>query len=114
MPGTWHEPAATTRAQVTILRGWRALRPLEPALAALHRAAGTPVTARLSWWRSMVMADHGAVPLLLTRLGPGGNVATTATKSSTDMMPPQKLCTARRTSSTLSSGAARLAKAQSA
>jgi hypothetical protein len=78
MPGTWHKPAAAARAQVTILSDWRALLPLEPAIEALHRAAGTPVTARLSWWRSVVMADHGAVPLLLTRLGPGGTLRAAA------------------------------------
>ncbi len=78
MPGTWHEPAAATRAQVTILSDWRALRPLEPAIAALHRAAGTPVTARLSWWRSAVMADHGAVPVVLSRPGPGGTLSAAA------------------------------------
>jgi hypothetical protein len=78
MPGTRHEPAAAARAQVTILRGWRALRPLEPALATLQRIAGTPVTARLSWWRSAVMADRGAVPLLAARTGPGGTLSAAA------------------------------------
>ena len=53
---------------------WRALRPLEPALAALHPATGTPVTARLSWWRSVVMADPGTVPVLATLPGPGGTL----------------------------------------
>ncbi len=78
MPGTWHEPAAAARAQVTILRGWRALRPLEPAIEALHQAAGTPVTARLPWWRSAVMADRGAVPVLLARRGPGSTLTAAA------------------------------------
>ena len=78
MPGTRHVPAAATPAQVTILSDWRALRPHEPALEALHRAAGTPVTARFSWWRSAVMADRGAVPLLLTRPGPGGTLRAAA------------------------------------
>jgi len=78
MPGTRHEPAAATPAQVTILSDWRALRPLEPALAALHRAAGTPVTARLSWWRSAVLADPGTVPVLATRPGPGGTLRAAA------------------------------------
>jgi hypothetical protein len=71
MPGTWHEPAAAARAQVTILSDWRALRPFEPAVDALHRAAGTPVTARLAWWHSAAMASRGAVPVLVTRRGPG-------------------------------------------
>jgi hypothetical protein len=78
MPGTWHEPAAAARAEVTILSGWRALYPLEPALEALHRAAGTPVTARLSWWRSAVTADPGAVPVVLSRPGPGGTLTAAA------------------------------------
>jgi CelD/BcsL family acetyltransferase involved in cellulose biosynthesis len=78
MPATWHEPAAAARAQVTILSDWRALRPLEPDIAALHRAAGTPVTARLSWWRSVVMADRRAVPVLLTRPGAGGTLTAAA------------------------------------
>jgi hypothetical protein len=78
MPGMWHEPAAAARAQVTILSGWRALRPLEPAIEALHRAAGTPVTARLPWWRSAVTADRGAEPVLLARRGPGGTLTAAA------------------------------------
>ena len=78
MPGTRHEPAAATPAQVTMLSDWRALRPLEPALAALHRATGTPVTARLSWWRSVVMADTGTVPVLATLPGPGGTLRAAA------------------------------------
>jgi len=78
MPGTWHEPAAAARAQVTILSDWHALRPLEPALDALHRAAGTPVTARLAWWRAAVMADRGAVPVVLSRSGPGGTLIAAA------------------------------------
>jgi hypothetical protein len=78
MPGTWHEPAVAARAQVTILSDWHALRPLEPAIEALHRAAGTPVTARLSWWRSAVMADPGAVPMVLSRPGPGSTLTAVA------------------------------------
>ena len=78
MPGTWQEPAAAARAQVTILSDWRVLRPLEPALATLHRAAGTPVTARLAWWRSAVTADRGAVPVLLRRPGSGGTLTAAA------------------------------------
>src|SRR5256884_585488 len=52
MPGTRHEPAAAAPARVTTVRGWRDLRTLEPALDALHRAAGIPVTARLAWSRA--------------------------------------------------------------
>ena len=78
MPGTWHEPAGAAHAQVAVLGGWRALRPLEPALEALQRAAGTPVTARLPWWRSAVTADRGAVPVLLRRPGPGGTLRAAA------------------------------------
>jgi hypothetical protein len=78
MPGTWHGPAAAARAQVRVLSGWHALRPLEPAIEALHRAAGTPLTARLSWWRSAVMAHHGAVPVLLSRPGSGGTLSAAA------------------------------------
>jgi len=77
MPGTRHEPA-TTPARVTTRRGWRAMRPLEPALEALHRAASTPVTARLAWWRAAVAADPGAVPLLLALRGHGGTVTAAA------------------------------------
>jgi hypothetical protein len=71
MPGTWHEPAAAARTQVTVLSDWRALRPYEAAVDALHRATGTPVTARLAWWHSAAMASRGAVPVLLARRGPG-------------------------------------------
>jgi Acetyltransferase (GNAT) domain len=77
MPGTRHEPA-TAPARVTTRRGWRAMGPLEPALEALHRAAGTPVTARLAWWRAAVAADPGAVPLLLALRGPGGTLTAAA------------------------------------
>ena len=77
MPGTRHEPA-TAPARVTTRRGWRAMRPLEPALEALHRAAGTPVTARLAWWRAAVAADPGIVPLLLALRGPGGTLTAAA------------------------------------
>ena len=69
MPGTWHEPAAAARTQVTVLSDWRALRPYEAAVDALHRATGTPVTARLAWWHSAAMASRGAVPVLVTRPG---------------------------------------------
>jgi hypothetical protein len=73
MPGTRHEPA-TAPARVTTRRGWRAMRPLEPALEALHRAAGTLVTARLNWWRAACAADPGTVPLLLALRGHGGTL----------------------------------------
>jgi GNAT acetyltransferase-like protein len=78
MPGTWHEPAAAARAQVTILSDWCALRPHERAIAALHRAAGTSVTARLSWWCAAVTADRGAVPVLATLPGPDSTVRAVA------------------------------------
>jgi len=78
MPRTWHEPAAAARVQVAILKDWRALRPYEPAVDALHRATGTPVTARLAWWYSAAMANRGAVPVLLTRRGPGGTLRAAA------------------------------------
>ncbi|MGO8895492.1 MAG: GNAT family N-acetyltransferase [Streptosporangiaceae bacterium] len=78
MPGTRHEPAAAAPAQVTILSDWRALRPHEPAIEALHHAAGTPVTARLAWWRSAVTGDPGVVPVLATRRGPGGTLRAAA------------------------------------
>jgi hypothetical protein len=54
------------------------MHPLEPALEALHRAAGTPVTARLTWWRAAAMADPRAVPLLLALPGPGGTLRAAA------------------------------------
>ena len=73
MPGTRHEPAAAP-ARVMTRRGWRAMRPHEPALEALHRTAGTPVTARLAWWRAAVAADPGAVPLVLALCGHGGTI----------------------------------------
>src|SRR5919204_1983670 len=72
MPGTWHERAATVRARVITVSGWPALRSREAVLERLHRAAGTPVTARLAWWRAAVMADPGAVPMLLALPGPSG------------------------------------------
>ena len=78
MPRTWHEPAAAARVQVTILNDWRALRPYEPAVDALHRVTGTPVTARLAWWHSAAVANRGAVPVLLTRRGPGGMIRAAA------------------------------------
>ena len=77
MPGTRHEPA-TAPARVMTQRGWRAMRPLEPALEALHRTAGTPVTARLAWWRAAAAADPGTVPLLLALRGPGGTLTAAA------------------------------------
>jgi hypothetical protein len=54
------------------------MRPLEPALEALHRAAGTLVTARLAWWRAAVAADPGTVPLLLALRGRGGTLTAAA------------------------------------
>ena len=74
MPGTWRERPAAARTPVIAARGWAALRSHEPALEALHRDAGTPVTARLAWWRAAVLADPGAEPLLLAVPGPGGTV----------------------------------------
>ena len=58
--------------------GWRDLRALEPALDALHRAAGIPVTARLAWWRAALMADRDIVPLLLALRGLGGTLTAAA------------------------------------
>ncbi len=78
MPATRHEPAAAAPAQVTILSDWRALRPHEPAIEALHSAAGTPVTARLTWWHSAVIGDPSAIPVLATRRGPGGTLRAAA------------------------------------
>jgi hypothetical protein len=78
MPGTRHEPAAAASAQIDILSGWPALGPLEPAVAALHQLAGTPVTARLAWWRSAVMAEHDAVPVLLALPAPGDTLRAAA------------------------------------
>ena len=72
MPGTRHEPATAAPAQVKILSGWRDLRTLEPAIETLQRTAGTPVTARFSWWRAALAAERGAVPVGLTLAGPGG------------------------------------------
>src|SRR6201987_4920491 len=72
MPGTRHELAAAAPARGTTVRGWRDLSALEPALDALQRAAGIPVTARLAWWRAALMADRDIVPLLLAMRGPGG------------------------------------------
>src|SRR5215469_12622697 len=77
MPGTRHGPAAAA-ARVTTRYGWHAMHPLEPALEVLHRAAGTPVTARLTWWRAAAMADPRAVPLLLALPGPGGTLRAAA------------------------------------
>src|SRR5690242_10324570 len=78
MPGTRHEPAAAAPARVTTVRGWRDLRALEPALDALQRAAGIPVTARLAWWRAALRADRDMVPLLLALRGPGGTLMAAA------------------------------------
>src|SRR5712691_11309016 len=78
MPGTRHEPATAAPAQVKILSGWRDLRTLEPAIETLQRAAGTPVTARFSWWRAALAAERGAVPVGLTLAGPGGTLIATA------------------------------------
>ena len=78
MPGTRHEPAAAAPARVTTVRGWRDLRALEPALDALQRAAGIPVTARLAWWRAALRADRDIVPLLLALRGPGGTLTAAA------------------------------------
>jgi hypothetical protein len=78
MPGTRQELAVAARTRISILQGWQALRSLEPDLEALHRTAGTPVTARLAWWRAVVAADPGAVPLLLARRGPGGTLTAAA------------------------------------
>src|SRR4029077_20277788 len=78
MPGTRHELVAAAPARVTTVHGWRGLRALEPALDALQRAAGIPVTARLAWWRAALMADRDTVPLLLTLPGPGGTLTAAA------------------------------------
>src|ERR1700748_3860306 len=78
MPGTRHEPAAAGPARVATVRGWRDLRALEPALDALQRAAGIPVTARLAWWRAALMADRDIVPLLLAMRGLGGTLLAAA------------------------------------
>src|SRR5260370_25386618 len=78
MPATRHEPATAAPAQGKILSGWRDLRTLEPAIEALQRAAGTPVTARFSWWRAALAAERGAVPVGLTLAGPGGTLIATA------------------------------------
>ena len=78
MPGTRHEPVAAASAQITILKGWPALSPLEPAVEALHGITGTPVTARLAWWRSAIRPDRGAVPVLLTLPAPGEAVRAAA------------------------------------
>src|ERR1700750_1946138 len=72
MPGTRHELAAAAPARVTTVQGWRDLSALEPALDALQRAAGIPVTARLAWWRAALMADRDIVPLLLAMRGLDG------------------------------------------
>ena len=70
MPGTRHEPAAAASAQIDILSGWPALCPVEPAIETLNQRAGTPVTARLAWWRSAVMAERDTVPVLLALPAP--------------------------------------------
>lgn len=78
MPGTRHEPAAAASAQIDILSGWPDLYPLEPAVEKLQQIAGTPVTARLAWWRSAVTADRDAVPVLLTLPAPGDAIRAAA------------------------------------
>src|SRR5438045_9123922 len=78
MPGTRHEPAAAASARVTTVRGWHDLRALEPALDTLQRAAGIPVTARLTWWRAALTADRDIVPLLLALRGLGGTLMAAA------------------------------------
>ena len=60
------------------MRGWRDLRALEPALDALQRTAGIPVTARLAWWRAALMADRDIVPMLLALRGLGGTLMAAA------------------------------------
>jgi CelD/BcsL family acetyltransferase involved in cellulose biosynthesis len=78
MPGTWHERPAAVRTQVITVRGWPALRSHEAALEALHRDAGTPVTARLAWWQAAVRADPGAEPVLLAVPAAGGTLRAAA------------------------------------
>jgi hypothetical protein len=95
MPGTRHEPAAAARARVTTLCGWRDLRPHEPALEALQRAAGTPVTARLAWWRAAATADSGTVPLLLALRGPGGALIAAALLALRDQDGERRLTSGR-------------------
>src|ERR1700750_421000 len=72
MPGTRHELAAAAPARVTTVQGWRDLSALEPALDALQRAAGIPVTARLAWCAAALMAGRDNLPPLLAVRGPGG------------------------------------------
>src|ERR1700754_4352452 len=78
MPGTRHELAAAAPARVTTVQGWRDLRALEPALDALQRAAGIPVTARLAWWRAALMADRDIVSPLLAVRGWGATLMAAA------------------------------------
>jgi hypothetical protein len=78
MPGTRHEPAAAASAQIITLRGWTALHPLESALEKLHEIAGIPVTARLAWWRSAVMSDRDATPVLLALPAPDDAISAAA------------------------------------
>jgi hypothetical protein len=78
MPGTRHEPAATASAQITIVQGWTALSSLEPAVEKLQETAGTPVTARLAWWRSAVRSDRDATPVLLAQPAPGDAIRAAA------------------------------------
>ncbi len=78
MPGTRHEPVAAASAQITIVKGWPALYPFEPAVEALHQLAGTPVTARLAWWRSAIMSGRGAEPVLLALPAPGDGIRAAA------------------------------------
>jgi hypothetical protein len=67
MPGTRRELAAAASAEIIVVQGWPALHPLEPAVEKLHELAGISVTARLAWWRSAVMSDRDAVPVLLAQ-----------------------------------------------
>jgi hypothetical protein len=78
MPGTWRQRAAAVRTRIVTASGWPALRSHERALDELYRAAETPVTARLAWWRAAVMPDPGAVPVLLAVPGPGGTLRAAA------------------------------------
>ena len=56
MPGTRHKPAAAAPAQVTILSDWRALRPHEPAIEALHKCRRNPGNGPA---RLVALGGHG-------------------------------------------------------
>jgi GNAT acetyltransferase-like protein len=58
------------------LTTWDRLRSPSPALAALQRAAGTPVTSRPAWWYAL--GAGGGVPVLITVCGRGGTLTGTA------------------------------------